>query len=241
MRDILKFPAELEQAFDLHGQFTDFHELVTGDAWTTVIEAGSAINLLNEKGGVVSLVTDGTDNEDIYIKSTAEQFDLGAKKEIFAICRLQFADPATNVANVAFGVADACVADRLADDGAGLGTIVGSTIYTVDGANVWNCSTTLSSVTKTHTTELAAAGTSYQTLALKISPNYERTEVSYLIDPLGGRNLNQCKDNTELRNLIKHSFTTPSSTTACVWVGCKAGSAAALTVKVDYLGCWQAR
>src|SRR5688572_5665980 len=101
------------------GFLDDFDWYVTAHRWTTVATDSGTVSVADGKNGVLALVaSDGTvaDNDESYVKSTAELFLVAANKPIVGQALVQFTEANTDDANVAFGFQNAVGANSILDD-----------------------------------------------------------------------------------------------------------------------------
>jgi hypothetical protein len=213
--------------------FDDFLWYVTAHQFTTVVSDSGTVAVSDGAKGIVVLTpSDGTvtDNDEAYIKSTAETFLIAANKPIVAEAKLQFAEANTDDANVFFGLCDAIAANALVDNGAGMKTS-GSifAIYKVDGGTVWKVISSIGASQTISTSTTTAGGSAYQTLRVEIQPiNSTIAEVTFYVDG------QQLLDSTSLKP-IKHSITYTSCTEMQVGAGVKNGDTNLETLNIDYI------
>lgn len=236
MSAILRFPYVLQQ-IDQFGVFDDFGGDQSDIAFIDLVTDGGTAAVLDSAGGIMSMaVTDATDNDEIGIYSAVEMFKHADNKPILAQCRLQYAEANTDDANVAFGLANAPVADTLVDNGAGMRTS-GSVfaIFKVDGGTVWKCCSQNNSITTVSTSTTTAGGSSYQELRIEIL-DYTSTlcQVVFSVD---GKRL---VDSTTGKDIV-HTCLYASATEMAVFAQIKNGSTSPETLLVDYIGAWQKR
>ena len=221
------------------GVLSDFDAFVTGDEFTdTSADTGAAVANTDAAGGVVTLTTGATDNNECYLLSTKELFLIANDKPILASCRLKYSEANTDDANVAFGLMNAVAANSIVDDGGGLqASYSGAAFFKLDGALNWKVEASLAT-TRTGTVELtapnstdkvahAAASTAYQWLEIEIIPfSTTQAKANFFIDEVLVQSI---------------TFTYTSATEMMVFVGVKAGGANSEVVSVDFLGAWQKR
>jgi hypothetical protein len=220
-----------------HTLWDEFHELVTGDKWTTIVADASAVAaVIDGAGGILSISpAGGVDNDEAYVHSTAESFLLAANKTLHFEAEVSFTEANTDDANVLVGLMDGVAADAIVDDGAGpKSSYSGIVFYKVDGGTKWIFETSKSTTQTTSTTNVTA-GAAYQTLSFDIRPvSSTQVEVVPFIDGV------QCRDNTT-GALIKHYITFASATEMAVVFGVKNGGGNAETLLVDYVESSQLR
>lgn len=231
-------PAALAVLPLTHGFVDDFVE--KHGRWTTVATDAGTATVGDTVGGVIDLVTsDGTpvDNDETYIH-TAELFKIADDKPISFTAYCQYAEAATDDANIYIGLMDAVAADAIVDDGAGPKTsFSGAGFFKVDGGTNWNVIysdgatqtkvelTALNSLTKT---AQAAGGSSFQKFQIDIVPvAASKVDVMFFIDD---KLVYKMKDQT---------YANATETSAAF--GVKTGSAASQTFSVDYVAPLQVR
>ena len=242
---LINVPSYVHDRRLAHGFFDDFDSFNTADMWTVVADTGGAQACTDAANGILSIATDGDDNDEAYITSTNEIFLVAAGKPVYIEARLQFTEAATDDANVIFGVAQEAGANILVDNGAGLATTMdGAAFYKVDGGTRWQVGSSNATSQTTSDTGSTAGGASYQTLAIAIQPvTSVDAEVYFWIDESGGSDLIACRTNgaNPRTPSIKHNLTITGLLEMHVVCGAKAGGANAETVLVDYITAWQKR
>ncbi len=209
----------------------DFTSL-DADVWTdTSGDSGAACAGTDAAGGVVTLTTGGTDNNEAYLLSKQECFKFLAARPIKVGSTLKWTEANTDDANVAFGLMDAVGADSIVDDGAGpKASYSGALFYKTDGGTKWNFETSIAGAQVT--TAIA-----YPAISSVGDGVYRRLEI--FIDPVSSTealakpfiNGEQCRDANGV--LISHSITMTSATEMNLFVGVKAGGANSEVVSVD--------
>lgn len=215
--------------------FDDFEWMVTAHRWTSVLTDSGTATVGDAANGILALVpSDGTvaDNDEAYLRTTAELFLFAANKPIFAEARLQFTEANTDDANVMFGFASATAANHLQDNGAGpLASYSGAVFFKVDGGTNWNVEksigatqvtaelTATNSLTKA---AIAAGGASYQTLRIEVEPHGGGSmDVTFFVD---GVCVYKIKDTTYA-----------SATEMHLMAGVKNGDTNLETLNIDYI------
>lgn len=170
MSKIATRPPEFDRR-DTFLLFDHFTHLVTGDVWTTLVgDTTPTVTVGDARGGIVTLFTDTTDNNEVAIKTTKELFLPADGKPMWGAGRIQYAENDTNKANVFFGFCSALAADTLVDNGAGVRTSGSiAAIYKVDGGTVWRCHTRDNSGATDTVSTLTAGGSSYQELEVELA------------------------------------------------------------------------
>lgn len=220
-----------------HELVDDFFHFVSGDNFTdTSSDTGASCAMTDAAGGVVTMVTGTTDNNECYLLSTKECWLFAANKPLVYETRLQFAATATH--NVCVGVMDAVGADSILDNGAGpKASYSGAVFFKVDGGTNWNVEasigstqttaelTAVNSLTKTAAT---AGGSSYATLRIEFTPSTSaKGDLAFFID---GVLVYRIAD-----------WTYTSATEMMAFVGTKTGASVECTCLVDYIAVSQVR
>lgn len=233
-----------EQTLDLPRLFgfnDDFEWLVTAHRWTSVLtDSGTAV-VGDAVGGILALTaSDGTvaDNDEAYIRSTAEIFKFAENKPLLAKARIQYTEANTDDANIAFGFMSAVGANALLDNGGGpAASYSGAVFFKVDGSTVWQCESSLAGTQTTTTLNAAgsadgiaktAGGSSYQTLEINWVPTTSTTgDFTFFIDGV---------------LVAKHKDVVYTSATEMhVFAGVKNGDTNNEVLNVDYISAWQLR
>lgn len=240
-QQLVLVPEDVRLMHLTHGIADDFDHYVTADLWTSVLTDSGTAAVGDAAGGVITLSpSDGTvaDNDEAYVKSTAELFLFAANKPIVAEARVKFTEAATNAANVIFGLANAVAANHLQDNGAGPpADYSGCVFHKVDGDTVWNAESSNSTTQKTtnltsdisldKTTKTAGGGV-WQILRITAIPTGDGLiDFQFEIDGV----LVAVHKNRSYANATEMN----------VFVGVKNGTAAQQTLLVDYIRCHQAR
>lgn len=215
----------------------DFSYYTSGELWTNLAVDGgvTAFAESDAVSGVIQGATGATDNNEIGIFTTVEQFLLSADRPIYGCALLQYTEANTDDANVAVGFANAAGANLLSDDGAGDNiNSSGILIFKVDGGTVWRCACENNgTIVETESTR-TAGGATYQLLEIFGSPvdgtNYSFT---YFVDGVELRDTNN--------RPIQHTLAYASATEMDFGAYVKAGSANSETLNIDFLGAVQLR
>ena len=227
------------------GFFDDFDHFVTADRWTLLGDTGSTAAGTDAAGGILTLTGDGTDNDFAGVTTTHELFKVAEGKPIVATARVNWTEAATNEGMVVFGLAQEDTVGIIADDtGVPVGTLDGAIIYNPAATLLWSvCSSNATAQTITQT-EHSHVSATWVTLRIIITPlNAADAEVTYWIDPNGGVDFQQMRENgsNPRSPAIKHALTITGLLEMNLLVGIKNGTAAAETLLVDYIQAWQKR
>lgn len=125
--------------------------------WTATATSGT-VAALSQVGGGISLTTQASDNAAGTLTLNSAPLLVAANKPITFAGRLQYAEAATNQANVGIGLASGSVASVLGNNGAGTpANYTGFMFYKVDLGTVWVAESQVGT-TKTTTSLVAGAG-----------------------------------------------------------------------------------
>ena len=236
----LNLPEEAYEMDRVHGFAEHFPNKNTTFWTTTSADAGTAA-MSDAAGGVIVLTSgDGTpvDNDECYLLTTNELFLFAAGKPLRLRARVQFAQVATNSANVFVGTMNAVAADALIDNGGGpRANFSGVCFYTRDGSVNWHAgysdgtTQTLAELTATNslakTAAVAATAASVFTL-LEINVIPKTATSMDIIFSINGSIVYKMMDRTYA-----------SATEMMVALGVKAGSGANQLLSVDAVSCYQ--
>lgn len=225
---------------DTHWLHDDFDFFETAKVWTALAaDTTATVTCVDNQDGQVLLTTDATDNNEAAIFSTRKNFLIAANKPCMYESRINFAEAATNAANVAAGFSTVFAANLMLDNGAGPATTMdGALIYKQDGETVWRCLSSIGTTqTKTVSTK-TAGGTADQVLRIEINPiNSTQAEVTFYVDGVPLMDASQTARNMP----IKHTITYTGAAKMGVGVYAKCGSAANQPVNIDYIFAAQKR
>jgi hypothetical protein len=164
--------------------------------WTaTLTDTGTATALTTHGGGIAITPSDGTvtNNDEAYVGGTNKNIVPTNLKPIFFQAVVQYAEGATDDANVIVGLSSTSAANALLDDGGGPpASYSGIVFFKVDGGTNWNVEvsvggtqttaelTAVNSLTKTAKT---AGGSAKQTLRFEFIPySSTKAQVLFYID-----------------------------------------------------------
>lgn len=234
--NLARFTSEQWQ-LDCFHVFDDFWMDQTDLTWVDTVTDTGTVAIGDEAGGVATLTpSDGTvvDNDEAYLQTANELFLWAANRELYFKARVQFVETAAGVYNVAFGVANAPVADTLIDNGGGIrasGSL--AVIYKVDGESVWRCTARGNTTVTISQSSTAAVGSTWYVLEIIVKDwDGVQMEVSYKVDGAYLKDANT-------GSIITHRVPIASATEMAMFVGCKLGAGTNNdTTKIDYaLGC----
>lgn len=231
--------ADLEIKRRTHFLFEDFDTYVDTHLWTKLAaDAGSSVANSDGTNGILTLTTGATDNNECAVATTRKDWKVAANKPIVFEARINYAEAATNAANVAVGLASVIgSANFLVDNGAGpAASFSGFAIYKVDGETVWRCVSsngTTQTITKSTTT---AGGTNDQILTIFVNPvSSTVAEVTFHIwSPSSGISQPLYDSAQTNRNQpIKHQYTYTSMAAMQAGAYVKDGSGTGEVLSVD--------
>lgn len=219
-------------------EYSDAAEML-GPEFKIIATDDGTVSLSGGAAGIVEVVAsdaDVNDNDEIYIASALALFEFAAGKPLVAECRLQFEESAPGVANVLFGFMSNVGANSLLDNGGGpKSSYSGAVFCKVDGETTWQTEASIGATQTTTVSTKTAGGASYQTLRIEARPVPGGTtaKVWYFVD--GVRLVD------DEGAAIEHVIDFATATDMQLVVGLKNGSAAAETLRIDYLEARQAR
>ncbi len=243
MGRVIGQPTAFSDALYQFNIFDHFDHYVTGDEWTSGGLNGESVAVAAGKNGILTMTTDTADNDDAWLRSTEVfLFESGIIME--CVCRLDFTEVATSGQIIGFGLQSA-VDDAAMQNGSG-GPAASkdfAMIYKVDGELVWRCGAELAANTNPANLSTMASGrthsktTDFQTLKIRCEPNVAEMKVTYYVDPYGLGGFIPLSDSNG--DVIEDTFTITGATEMALMVTVHAGSAAAHTLLVDYIGGWK--
>lgn len=189
--------------------------------WVAVSDGGTIVQT-DAAGGVLSLPTGATDNNESYISSVAEIFKFQTNKRLYFEARVKLSEAAVNAANIIVGLSNTVAADSLLDNGAGpMASYVGAVFFKVDGGVVWQFETSNAGAQVTTASAGAFTTNTWYTLAFLYDFNDGVTgKVTPFINGVKG---------------TVHSITIAGCDEMHILLGAKAGGNNAETLLVDYV------
>jgi len=190
-------------------------KIISADGGTAAISDGA--------NGILTMTTDATNNDEMYLATSVELFKFAADREYMAEVDLQFSEAATDDANLCFGFMSTVAADSLVDDGGGpqaTGDYV--LLWKIDGGTKWYAGVQ-SNGTATPTvdtlTTATAGKTAYQRLRVQVITESSTKAVAYFyVDGV---------------NVSTIEFAYASATEMALVLGIKAGGSSAEILYVD--------
>lgn len=251
---LLEFPDALILR-RVHGFFDDFEWYISPHRWTSLsadagVTAPVEASTTTAIGGVLTMSTGATDNNEVAFATTNKVFLLANEKPlIFETC-IQFTEANTDDANVCVGFSSVMnTANMLADDGAGpVTTFDGAVIYKVDsGANgtKWQFCTSLGTAQTITTSQHTAGGSSFQTLRIEIRQGSSGSSGLEAVPFLGAGKPGAVTSWTQFLDAngkpIKHGLGYTSGVAMQAGNYLKAGGANSETLLTDYIAAYQLR
>jgi len=225
--------------------FTFFDDFITMDstkaaqsgAWAVTEDDGATgTNAVQEvNNGVYRHYCDGEDEDEAYVHSNLEQFQLRAGKQLFWQARVKLTESATNKANFCVGMSENVGAEHMLDAGAGPPvTYDGMCWYKRDSNMFIEFETSLAGAQVT-AADIAAhvSGTWYE-FGAWCKPNTATTFTVFPYYRIGTAN-------GVLRALNTHALTLTAHGEMEAYFGVKAGSAVEEYIEIDYFWVCQER
>jgi hypothetical protein len=227
----------------VHGVADDFNHLVTADTWTTIEgDTGASPSIGDAAGGILTLTTGATDNNECYVHTTAELFLFAADKPIYCEFRMGVVEGNTDDVNLFMGLVNAPAANLLVDNGAGLGADLSAMgFYKVDGETEWRVfgskSTTQYDELLSATNKNNISGASQ--VAGTTGPVYKIFTMRFTPTTSTKGNMDWWINETHVAKYF--DFDHSSATEMALTMGVKAGGATTEVPKWDYALCYQKR
>lgn len=217
----------------------DFDDYTDTGRWTKLAaDAGATVANPDGVDGLITLTTGAVDNNEAMLKSTRKSFLFANNKPCMADFRINYAEGATNAANVAVGFCSAFAADLLLDNGAGpAASFSGALIYKVDGGTVWKCVSSLGATQIISTSTAVAGGSVDQDLRIEcqfLSATIVR--ITFFVDGAPLVDASQARPQP-----ISHDLTYTSAALMGVGVYLKAGSGTSEVLNWDSIFAAQTR
>lgn len=238
----INLPEQAHVGWLTAGFFDDFVGLDTTQWNTTVTDSGTVAEDVDDENGVIVLTpSDGTvaDNDEAYVYTNEINKFLLEKPFVIA-ARIQYAEAATNAANILFGMGEGFgVANTILDNGGGPpADYDGVCLFKVDGGTRWNFETSLGTTQQTTELDVTAGGSGFHSLLIYCAP-ISSTELiaTPWIDSSGGNALTQpypySANYNPRRYPVSHRFSYSSPGEMAICLGIKNGSTTLETLKVD--------
>lgn len=228
----------------------DFIGLDTTQWNTTVTDSGTVAEDADGINGVVTLTpSDGTvaDNDEAYLYTNEVTKYLNGKPFLIG-ARVQYAEAATNAANILFGMGEGFgVANTILDNGGGPpADYDGVCFFKVDGGTRWNFESSLGTTQQTQELNHTAGGSGYVSLIICCEP-ISATEMlaTPWIDTTGSNAFVQADPYSAIVNprplKVQHRFAYSSPGEMALCIGIKNGSTTLETLNVDLAMLYQVR
>ena len=202
--------------------FDDFFTFNDDDNWVDTVSDGGTIDSTDANGGVLSIATGATDNNESYVSSEHEIFAFQTTKRLFFEARVKLTEAATDDANIIVGLSDTVAEDSLLDNGGGpMASYDGALFFKVDGGTVWQAETSNAATQETDTSAGAFTDGAWHKLGIDYDYNDGVTAiVKFFVDGVLGATLDLVIAGLEEMHIL---------------LGGKAGDANAETLLVDYV------
>ena len=224
-----------------YGMFEDFLWYISPHLWTSLAaDAGVTAPAVSASvaGGVVSMATGATDNNEVAVATTNKPFKFADDAPLVFEARTQFSEANTDDANVFLGFSSALAADQLVDNGAGpAANFSGIGVFKVDsGANgtKWQFVTSIGTTQTITVSQHTAGGAAYQVLRVEA-----RAVGSAYVECVPWLNGQQMLDANG--RPIKHTVDSTSAAAMAAGAYLKAGGANSETLLTDYVAAYQLR
>jgi hypothetical protein len=203
---------------DFIDEFFTFND---DDNWVDTVSDGGTIDSIDANGGVLSIATGATDNDESYVSSEHEIFAFQTTKRLIFEARVKLTEAATDDANIIVGLSDTVAANSLLDNGGGpMASYDGAVFFKVDGGTVWQAETSNAGTQNTDSSAGAFTTATWHTLTIDYDPNDGVTAiVKFFVDGVLGATLDLVIAGLEEMHIL---------------LGAKAGGANAETLLVDY-------
>lgn len=235
---ILDLPQTIKER-RLFGLFDDFLWYLSPHLWTSFnTGSGGASVAVGAAafGGTVVLTTGATANNEAAIATTNAIFAPGDDRPLLFETLLQYAEAATNKANIFTGFSDGVGATGQMQSGnAGpKANFNGFGIYKVGNTNVWACISSKGTAQTLTPSQATAGGTAQQTLRIEGQTlDAASVEISFFVN---GQQLLDV-NNRPIKHIV--NYTSFAALQAGVYVA--AGAASSEVVNVDYVAAFQQR
>lgn len=219
-------------------QFESIHTFcqITSDDEYTLLATSGTIAALAERGGGISITTQAADNAEGTAVMNVKPALIAAGKSMLFAATLQFAEAATNAANVLAGLHSGAIASALTDDGVGPpASYSGIAFFKVDGSLNWQIEL---SVGGTQTTVELTAGNSFdKTAHVAGSTSYQLLEIEVLPKTAALADVIFKIDDVVVYKVTDWTYTSSVAMAPCAVI--KAGSSTAEVMKlrrIDFVG-----
>lgn len=233
---LLALPDDLRNRRQFH-IWDDFIWYISPHMWTSLASDGGVTAPVQAAtttatGGVITMSTGATDNNEVAFATTNKPFLWASEKPVLFETRIQFTEANTSAANVCVGFSSVMnTANMMLDDGAGpAASFSGAVLYKLDGGTVWRLRTSTGTTNTDSVSTTTAGGSSYQTLRIEVrqgSTGASGLEVVAYVDGV------QLVDSNN--KPIKQYATYTSAVNMQVGNYLKAGSATSETLLTDYV------
>ena len=238
MAKLVTLPDLIQKVGNSASFLDDFFTFTDAQMWTSTEGDSGASTVISTVGGSsITLTTGATNENEVYVESTAPVCDVINNRKITCGIIFQYAEAATSAANVIFGLTDQTGANLMGDVSAGpAATYEGALIYKIDGGTRWQTERSTGSPPTSSDTTVTAGGAAQQHLRITISPiSSTDAEVVYEISDSGSLNTLQpaVQGASPRQAVIKDTLVYANTDDLNLVFGIKAGSAASEVLTVD--------
>ncbi|HVI05016.1 MAG TPA: hypothetical protein VM711_02855 [Sphingomicrobium sp.] len=218
--------------------FDDFQEYISGasngSGWTSVLKSTGTAAVGDGFGGILTVTSAATLNDDNYVKGSHQIFGFAQNKPFMAECYLQYSEANTNKANVVFGFMSGVAAGAMQDTtGEPKTSFSGAVIYKVPGGTQWKTASSVGTTQTVNQSDTTAGGSAYTRLLIQVLPvSSTLAEVTYFVDGVQLKTSGGRPGQTK----IKDQLTYTGSLAFSIFFGIKPGSGTGEVLNVDYCG-----
>jgi hypothetical protein len=213
--------------------FNDFFTLPIDDTtshildWEFVEDAGAAWTIADKRGGWLNLVTDGTNEDEVYIATRAQAFIFNTTDEVMFECEVaNTAAGAAGDAGFIVGLSDTVAANSILDTGLIMASFDGACFILEENAEVAFVTSNAATPVRTATAYDWTDGDTVR-LGFYYDPNDGTTaKVTPVVNGVDG---------------TAHDLTISGLEEMNILLGCKAHSANAQTLEIDWVEAIQRR
>jgi hypothetical protein len=223
------------------GRFDDFLNYASGQFWTSLTtDAGVTAPAVQASGagGILSIATGATANNQVAWATTAKPFLFAAEKPLVFEVRLQYAEANTSDAGVAVGFGSAIGAETFLLDTTLLpaASFSGAIIYKSKGQTQWSFRTSVGATNTDTQSQHTAGGSAYHVLRIEV--RLGSTGVLEAVPFFDGQPM---LDTSAVPRPIKHRIDYTSAAAMQAGAFLKAGGSNSETLLADYAAAYQLR
>ena len=202
--------------------FDDFFTFNDDDNWVDTVSDGGTVDSIDANGGILSIATGATGENESYVSSEHEIFKFATNKRLFFEALVSLTEANTDDANIIVGLSDTVAANSLLDAGAGpMASFDGAVFYKLLDGAVWRAMTS----NAVGQADDANAGAFVSATSYKLTMFYDYNDgvtasVTFYVNGVLGATLDLTIAGLEEMHIL---------------LGVKAGGANAETLLVDYV------